>query len=666
MNRIKLLGFTALYLTLAACSGGGGGGVTSPVIPVAMNTAPVAQNATASVQQDTSGNTVTLMATDADGDALTYAIDTAPTSGTLTISGNTATYTPNAGYNGTDSFTFTANDGTVSSNVAMVDLTVIASARFSGKITSPGGADLSGVQVEAFDAAGAAFSTATSDASGNFELSGEAGTALTLLFTRAGFANQVAVITLPDLAGGALPLDITMISRPAAQSVNADTGGLVSDAQGASVTVLPGSFVDADGNAVSGNIDVTITPVNTGDITIFPSFPGEFSGIEEMTGAQTPIATLGTVEYTFTQGGAPLQLASGQTAQIDMPLWTTINPQTGNSVEAGDSIPLWSLNEGTGIWEQEGSGTVVFNLDSPTGLVLRATVSHFTWWNIDYPIPTAQVEVNLTGTANEGVGIVNARTDAPGFRMSRRNIRGGGSTVGIVPANFESCFSIDYIDTAGAQARTAEQCIPNPIDGAQYTLNFAINIADTLTLSSPVFQSAYSVIEPIRIDLGPQTFESSVTYAVTSGTLPSGLTLTPNRDVYAVISGTVPATGSYQFTITGTDAGGNTDDTVIAFDIVNPPPPVLAATDTTFAAPGTPVFWQGLPINTGFSPITSWAAVDSSGNTVSAGTRISSGGLFSIDSFAGGIEFYQIKAYSAAGPSNTLNLTVTDQGGPQQ
>jgi Bacterial Ig domain len=53
-----------------------------------------------------------LPTTDGDGDTLTYSIDPAhgPSNGTVTITGTTVTYTPNAGYTGTDSFTLIASD----------------------------------------------------------------------------------------------------------------------------------------------------------------------------------------------------------------------------------------------------------------------------------------------------------------------------------------------------------------------------------------------------------------------------------------------------------------------------------------------------------------------------------------------------------------------------
>ncbi len=98
------------------------GTVSVTVTPV--NDAPVAADATLTTDEDTAGD-VTISATDVDGDVLTYTV-TQPANGTVTLTGNVATYTPDADYNGSDSFTFTANDGTVDSNVGTVSVTVTA------------------------------------------------------------------------------------------------------------------------------------------------------------------------------------------------------------------------------------------------------------------------------------------------------------------------------------------------------------------------------------------------------------------------------------------------------------------------------------------------------------------------------------------------------------
>ena len=53
---------------------------------------------------------ITLDATDVDGDALTYTLVTDVSNGTATLSDDIVIYTPTTDFNGTDSFTYKAND----------------------------------------------------------------------------------------------------------------------------------------------------------------------------------------------------------------------------------------------------------------------------------------------------------------------------------------------------------------------------------------------------------------------------------------------------------------------------------------------------------------------------------------------------------------------------
>ena len=89
------------------------------------NSAPVA-NAQSVVTAEDTAKAITLTATDTDGDTLSYSVVTGPSHGILTGSAPALTYTPAANYNGPDSFTFKANDGTVDSNIATVSITVTA------------------------------------------------------------------------------------------------------------------------------------------------------------------------------------------------------------------------------------------------------------------------------------------------------------------------------------------------------------------------------------------------------------------------------------------------------------------------------------------------------------------------------------------------------------
>jgi VCBS repeat-containing protein len=95
----------------------------------AANDAPVAHNDSYNVAEDGS---LTVPAagllgndSDVDGDALTAQLVSGPAHGTLTFNADGSfTYTPDADYSGSDSFTYKANDGTDDSAVATVDLTV--------------------------------------------------------------------------------------------------------------------------------------------------------------------------------------------------------------------------------------------------------------------------------------------------------------------------------------------------------------------------------------------------------------------------------------------------------------------------------------------------------------------------------------------------------------
>jgi hypothetical protein len=89
------------------------------------NTAPVANAQSLSTLEDTA-LPVTLTATDAENDTLTYSVVASPAHGTLSGSGANLTYTPSADYNGSDSFTFKANDGYADSATKTVSITVTA------------------------------------------------------------------------------------------------------------------------------------------------------------------------------------------------------------------------------------------------------------------------------------------------------------------------------------------------------------------------------------------------------------------------------------------------------------------------------------------------------------------------------------------------------------
>ena len=124
-------GYDWVFLPMAGQTFTDSGSGSVHAAPPTSNNPPVAVADASSTPQDTALNVsapgVLGNDTDADSDPLTAVLNVNVTHGTLTLNANGGfTYTPNGGYNGPDSFTYHANDGTANSNIVTVSLTVTA------------------------------------------------------------------------------------------------------------------------------------------------------------------------------------------------------------------------------------------------------------------------------------------------------------------------------------------------------------------------------------------------------------------------------------------------------------------------------------------------------------------------------------------------------------
>lgn len=99
-------------------------GFSIEVIDPNANTAPVATDIDTETAEDTPV-TITLTATDDDGDALTYSVITEPQFGTFELEGNQLTFTPQLNlFDETEVLEFTATDGVAESNTATLSILI--------------------------------------------------------------------------------------------------------------------------------------------------------------------------------------------------------------------------------------------------------------------------------------------------------------------------------------------------------------------------------------------------------------------------------------------------------------------------------------------------------------------------------------------------------------
>lgn len=172
---------------------------------------------------------------------------------------------------------------------------------------------------------------------------------------------------------------IQLLRKTSPGSFDNAQGGTV-NVTGAEVTFEPNSLVDAQGNVAIGNVIVEAkwidpTAQNLGDI-----MPGGLLGTN-LEGRVVTMTSFGMLAVELYDAlGNELSLGENKEAILQFPV-----PQSLRSI-APETIPLWYFDEEEGIWREEGSAT--FEAGKYIG-----RVSHFTFWNVDYPYGTATVDI---------------------------------------------------------------------------------------------------------------------------------------------------------------------------------------------------------------------------------------------------------------------------------
>jgi uncharacterized protein YfaP (DUF2135 family) len=232
--------------------------------------------------------------------------------------------------------------------------------------------------------------SATTAADGSFTLAGLApAPRAPVVFAATGYAENGRIA---DLVGDATT-DVQARLLPVATTgtVAVATGGTVDS--GTARVVLPANGVQrADGSLPTGDIAVQLTPINS---ALDPQLmPGDFR-TGTAGGNTAPIESFGALNVTLTDSaGAALNLRTGQTATIRIPAVSRgRNPPT--------TIPLYYYNTATGLWQEEGSATLV---GTGSSAYYEGTVSHFSTWNADQVYNTVFVRGCVRDAAGGVVG----------------------------------------------------------------------------------------------------------------------------------------------------------------------------------------------------------------------------------------------------------------------
>ncbi|MDW5442299.1 putative Ig domain-containing protein [Polaromonas sp. SM01] len=627
---------------------------------------PVAGAVSVNVLYGSNANAITLNLSG--GAATSVAVATAAAHGTATASGTSITYTPTPGYGGPDSFTYTATNGFGTSTPATVTITVgtpfitvapstlpvasigaaysqsLSAANGTGPYTYvvsngalPAGLSLSGGGVLSGipTAAGTFYFTlrATDSSSGGGPYSGARAYSMTV----AAPTISVAPSTMPSMtAGVAYSQAITATGGTATYSYAITGGSLPTGLSLASNGTLSGTPTAAG----PFNFTVTATDSSTGS--------GPYTGSRAYSvtvAAGAPVAGNVSATVAFGSSANPITLNLSGGAATSVAVGS--GAAHGTATASGTSI-TYTPTAGYG-----GPDSFTYTATNGIGTSAPATVT-ITVGTPSITMTPSSVPVAAVGTAySQNISAANGLGPytyvvSVGALPAGLSLSGGGLLSGTPTAAGSFNFTVRATDSSSGGG---------PYSGVQaYTLTVAAPTITVTPTTLPAMTGGTAYNQTITATGGTAPYS----YAITSGSLPTGLSLGVSS---GTLSGTPTLAGAYNFSVTATDSSTGTGfpfmKTVFYTVTVASGTPVAGAVSATVAY-GSAANPITLNLSGGVATSVAVATAAAHGTATASGTSITyrpTAGYSGADSFT-------YTATNAAGTSAPATVSVTVGAAP--
>lgn len=221
-------------------------------------------------------------------------------------------------------------------------------------------------------------------------------------FSKAGYFDVVRSMDADDDAADGASWEVVMCRKENNDFTSIKTYSSSSDQtlQAGEMKIdMPqdGYKVDGTGVGYTGKVKSEMVYLDPNNERFSEMMPGGDLAAVRTDNSSAQLVSYGMTDLNmYAENGDKLQLKDGSKAKLTFPI------PAGMGENPPASIPLWSFNEKTGLWEEEGSAQL-------QGNVYVGEVTHFSWVNLDYP----EKQGTVYGYVKDDTGKV-----LPGVRLS--------------------------------------------------------------------------------------------------------------------------------------------------------------------------------------------------------------------------------------------------------
>lgn len=197
-------------------------------------------------------------------------------------------------------------------------------------------------------------------------------------FSKAGYFDVVRSMDADDDAADGASWEVVMCRKENNDFTSIKTYSSSSDQtlQAGEMKIdMPqdGYKVDGTGAGYTGKVKSEMVYLDPNNERFSEMMPGGDLAAVRSDNSSAQLVSYGMTDLNmYAENGDKLQLKEGNKAKLTFPI------PAGMGENPPASIPLWSFNEKTGLWEEEGSAAL-------QGNVYVGEVTHFSWVNLDCP-----------------------------------------------------------------------------------------------------------------------------------------------------------------------------------------------------------------------------------------------------------------------------------------